>query len=48
MTTRFSAKMFGLGLLAFGLVSTAFGADIVPTRVGPVSQYGQLQAGKNS
>ena len=49
MAFRFSAKMLGLGVLAFGLVSTAFGAtDITPTRVGPVSQYGQLQAGKNS
>ena len=49
MAIRFSAKMFGLGVLALGLVSTAFGAaDITPTRVGPVSQYGQLMAGKNS
>ena len=48
MTINFSAKMFGLGVLAFGLISTAFGADITPTRVGPVSQYGQLMAGKNS
>ena len=48
MAIRFSAKMFGLGVLAFGLISTAFGADITPTRVGPVSQYGQLMAGKNS
>ena len=48
MAIRFSAKMFGLGVLAFGLISTAFGADITPTRVGPVSQYGQFMAGKTS
>ena len=36
-----SIKVFGLGVLAAGLVSLSFG------RVGPVSQYGQLQAGKN-
>ena len=35
-------KLVGLGVLAAGLVSLSFG------RVGPVSQYGQLQAGKNS
>lgn len=37
-------KFVTMGLLAAGLVSSAFGA----TRVGPVSQYGQLQAGKNA
>ena len=37
-----SIKVFGLGVLAAGLVSLSFG------RVGPVSQYGQLMAGKNS
>ena len=42
MAINFSAKMLGLGVLAMGLVSFSFG------RVGPVSQYGQLQAGKNS
>ena len=42
MAINFSAKMLGLGVLAMGLVSLSFG------RVGPVSQYGQLQAGKNS
>ena len=42
MKINFSAKMLGLGVLAAGLVSLSFG------RVGPVSQYGQLQAGKNS
>ena len=42
MKINFSAKMFGLGVLAAGIVSLSFG------RVGPVSQYGQLQAGKNS
>ena len=36
-----------LWVLAFSLVSLSFAADMVqPTRVGPVSQYGQLQAGK--
>lgn len=39
-----SIKVFGLGVLAAGLLSTSFAAN----RVGPVSQYGQLQAGKNS
>ena len=37
-----SIKVAGLGVLAAGLVSLSFG------RVGPVSQYGQLQAGKNA
>lgn len=35
-------KMFGFGLTVLALASMAFG------RVGPVSQYGQLQAGKNT
>ena len=39
-----SIKVFSLGVLAAGLLSTSFAAN----RVGPVSQYGQLQAGKNS
>ena len=39
-----SIKVFGLGVLAAGLLSASFAAN----RVGPVSQYGQLQAGKNS
>ena len=39
-----SIKVLGLGVLAAGLLSTSFAAN----RVGPVSQYGQLQAGKNS
>ena len=39
-----SIKVFGLGILAAGLLSTSFAAN----RVGPVSQYGQLQAGKNT
>ena len=47
MAIRFSAKMFGLSVLAAGLVSLS-SAAVTPTRVGPVSQYGQLQAGKNS
>ncbi|MBO4435982.1 MAG: glycoside hydrolase family 5 protein, partial [Fibrobacter sp.] len=33
--------------LAASLATTAF-AQITPTRVGPVSQYGQLMTGKNS
>ena len=39
-----SIKVLGLGVLAAGLLSTSFAAN----RVGPVSQYGQLLAGKNS
>lgn len=39
-----SIKVLGLGVLAAGLLSTSFAAN----RVGPVSQYGQLQAGKNT
>lgn len=39
-----SIKVFGLGVLAAGLLSTSFAAN----RIGPVSQYGQLQAGKNT
>lgn len=39
-----SIKVFGLGVLAAGLLSTSFAAN----RVGPVSAYGELQAGKNS
>ena len=36
-------------LLALAMAGLSFAADIIqPTRVGPVSQYGQLQAGKNS
>jgi hypothetical protein len=36
-------------LMAFTVAGLSFAADIIqPTRVGPVSQYGQLQAGKNS
>ena len=42
MAINFSAKMLGLGVLAMGLVSLSFG------RVGPVSAYGELLAGKNS
>ena len=37
-------KIVGLTLLSMGLACSAFAAN----RVGPVSQYGQLQAGKNS
>lgn len=42
-----SIKVFGLGVLAAGLLSTSLAA-VSAKRVGPVSQYGQLQAGKNS
>ena len=48
MVINFSTKVLSLGVLAFGLISTAFGQTITPTRVGPVSQYGQLMTGKNS
>lgn len=34
--------------LATALSAYAIAANITPTRVGPVSQYGQLMAGKNS
>lgn len=37
-------KIVALSLMTAGLVTMAFGAN----RVGPVSQYGQLQAGKNA
>ena len=35
-------------LAVTGALTAAQAADITPTRVGPVSQYGQLMAGKNS
>lgn len=35
-------------LAVLGAVTAAQAADITPTRIGPVSQYGQLMAGKNS
>ena len=41
------SKMAIVALCAFAFVGSAF-ATIQPTRVGPVSQYGALQAGKNS
>ena len=44
MKINFGTKVIGLGILVLGLVSSAFAAN----RVGPVSAYGQLQAGKNS
>ena len=47
MAIRFSAKMLGLSVLAAGFISLS-SAAVTPTRVGPVSQYGQLQTGKNS
>ncbi len=44
MKINFGTKVIGFGILVLGLVSSAFAAN----RVGPVSAYGQLQAGKNS
>lgn len=43
-------KFLGLASIALAttLAATAFAADITPTRVGPVSQYGKLMAGKNA
>lgn len=38
----FGSKVLGVAALSLALAASAFG------RVGPVSQYGQLQAGKNS
>ena len=36
-------------LMAFAVAGFSFAVDkIQPTRTGPVSQYGQLMAGKNS
>lgn len=40
-------KLVALGAFALGVFSTAY-ADITPSRTGPVSQYGQLMAGKNA
>ena len=40
-------KLVALGAFALGVFSTAY-ADITPLRTGPVSQYGQLQAGQNA
>ncbi len=40
-------KLVALGAFALGVFSTAY-ADITPLRTGPVSQYGQLMAGKNA
>ena len=34
--------------LVSALTATAFAQTITPTRVGPVSQYGQLITGKTS
>lgn len=41
-------KLLALGVLTLGLFSATFASDITPLRTGPVSQYGQLQAGKNA
>ena len=41
-------KLLALGALTLGFFSTAFAQEFTPKRVGPVSQYGQLQAGKNA
>ena len=48
MLNRQFSKCLALGALALGLFSTAFASDVTPNRIGPVSQYGQLQAGKNA
>lgn len=41
-------KLLALSALALGLFSATFASDITPLRTGPVSQYGQLQAGTNN
>ncbi len=41
-------KLLALGVLTLGLFSATFASDITPLRTGPVSQYGQLQAGTNN
>ena len=48
MFTSNLTRFLALGSLALGLFTTAYAEKINPTRVGPVSQYGQLQAGKNA
>lgn len=41
-------RLLALGALTLGFFSTAFAQEFTPKRVGPVSQYGQLQAGRNA
>jgi len=41
-------RLLALGVLTLGLFSATFASDITPLRTGPVSQYGQLMAGKNA
>ena len=41
-------KLVALGALTLGFFSTAFAQEFTPKRIGPVSQYGQLQAGTNN
>lgn len=41
-------KLLALCVLTLGLFSATFASDITPLRTGPVSQYGQLMAGKNA
>ena len=48
MFTSNLTRFLALGSLALGLFTTAYAEKINPTRVGPVSQYGQLQAGTNN
>ena len=43
-----SHSVFTSLALASALTAAAFAQTITPTRVGPVSQYGQLMTGKNS
>ena len=40
-------KLLALCVLTLGLFSATFASNITPLRTGPVSQYGQLMAGKN-
>ena len=41
-------RLLALGALTLGFFSTAFAQEFTPKRIGPVSQYGQLMAGKNA
>ena len=41
-------RLLALGALTLGFFSTAFAQEFTPKRIGPVSQYGQLQAGRNA
>ena len=48
MEVCMSHSVFTSLALASALTAAAFAQTITPTRVGPVSQYGQLMTGKNS